>query len=61
MAGTSSSRTRWLEPSQTTISQVSRGTARERASTIATVVLNSACSAITTIQKPTSTWRRIGS
>ncbi|WP_164546888.1 MULTISPECIES: hypothetical protein [unclassified Variovorax] len=60
-AGTSSSNTRWLEPSQVATSQLGRGTARVRMSTIATIVLNAACSVISTIQKATSTGRRIGS
>jgi hypothetical protein len=53
--GISISSTRWLDPSQVTISQVARGTARVRASTTATMVLNTPCSAISTIQKPAST------
>jgi len=60
-AGTNASSTRWLDTSQVTISQAARGTARSRASISATVVLNTACSAMKTTQKPTSTQRRMGS
>ncbi len=59
-AGTSSNNTRWLDTSQVATSQLGRGTARVRTSMIATTVLNAACSVISTIQKATSSGRRIG-
>ncbi|MNT94461.1 hypothetical protein D3C72_2361600 [compost metagenome] len=51
----------WLDTSQVMTSQFARGTARLRASMSATTVLITACTVISTIQKPTSTYRRIGS